>query len=121
MRDPGGMANTSSDPEAPLPLFIVPGTPVVDVRQELQGTVVAVTPAFCVIQLEGAVCVSPWRDVAVGNVVPAPETLPDEIGEHDTRNAFARILREIEALDPEARPPVVVAAYEELLRVLREG
>ena len=48
----------------------MPGTPVVDLQNELVGTVVAVTPAFCVFEVEGALCVSPWRDVAIGNVSP---------------------------------------------------
>ena len=45
----------------------------------------------------------------------------DQHAEHDRRNAFARIVREIEALDSGNRPPVLVAAYEELLRFLQEG
>ncbi len=36
---------------------------VVDLQQEVAGRVVAVTPAFCVFEVEGALCVSPWRDV----------------------------------------------------------
>ena len=52
---------------------------MVDLQSELVGTVVAVTPAFCVFEVEGALCVSSWRDVAIGNVVPARETLPPDI------------------------------------------
>ncbi len=47
-------------------------------------------------EVENALCVSSWRDVAVGNVVPARETLPPDIVEHDRPNWFARILRELE-------------------------
>ncbi len=60
---PVAPTKTSPDPKQPTPLGIVPGTPVVDLQNELVGTVVAVTPAFCVFEVEGALCVSPWRDV----------------------------------------------------------
>ncbi len=112
---------TSPDPKQPTPLGIVPGTPVVDLQNELVGTVVAVTPAFCVVEVEGALGVSPWRDVAIGNVVPAPETLPPDIVEHDRRNWFARILREMEGLRPLGFTPALQAAYDELRRRLQDG
>ncbi len=99
----------------------MPGTPVVDLQNELVGTVVAVTPAFCVFEVEGALGVSPWRDVAIGNVVPAPETLPPDIVEHDRRNWFARILREMEGLRPLGFTRALQAAYDDLRRRLQGG
>ncbi len=118
---PVAPTKTSPDPKQPTPLGIVPGTPVVDLQNELVGTVVAVTPAFCVFEVEGALCVSPWRDVAVGNIVPVPETLPPDIVEHDRRNWFARILREMEGLRPLGFTPALQAAYDELRRRLQDG
>ncbi len=91
---------------------------MVDLQSELVGTVVAVTPAFCVFEVEGALGVSPWRDVAIGNVVPARETLPPE---HDRRNWLARILREMEGLRPLGFTPALRAAYDDLRRRLQDG
>ncbi len=79
------------------------------------------TPAFCGVEVEGALCVRPWRDVAIGNIVPAPETLPPDIVEHDRRNWFARILREMEALRPFGFTPALWAAYDDLRRRLQGG
>ena len=113
--------STSADPQQPTPLVIVPGTLVVDRKHELAGTVIAVAPAFCVLQVEDALCVSPWRDVAVGNVAPAPEMLPGEIAEHDRLNGHARVLRELEALKSEGLVPALQVAYDDVLRRLRDG
>ncbi len=112
---------TSPDPKQPTPLVIVPGTPVVDLENELVGKVVAVTPAFCVFEVEGALCVSPWRDVAIGNIVPARETLPPDIEDHDRRNYYARILREMEGLKPLGLTSALQAAYDDLLRRLQDA
>ncbi len=99
----------------------MPGTPVVDLQNELVGTVVAMTPAFCVFEVEGALCVSPWRDVAIGNIVPAREMLPPDIEDHDRRNWYARILRELEGLKPLGFTPALQAAYDDLRRRFQEG
>ena len=66
VREQRPVAPTKTSPHAkqPIPLEIVPGTPVVDLQQEVVGRVVAVTPAFCVFEVEGALCVNPWRNVA---------------------------------------------------------
>ena len=94
---------------------------MVDLQSELVGTVVAVTPAFCVFEVEGALCVSPWRDVAIGNIVPAREMLPPDIEDHDRRNWYARILRELEGLKPFDLTPALRAAYDDLRRRLQDG
>ncbi len=79
------------------------------------------TPAFCGVEVEGARCVSPWRDVAIGNIVPARETLPPDIEDHDRRNYYARVLRELEGLKPFGLTPALRAAYDDLLRRLQDG
>ena len=60
-------------------------------------------------------------DVAIGNVVPAPETLPPDIEDHDRRSWFARILREMEGLKPLGFTPALQAAYDDLRRRLQGG
>ena len=77
--------------------------------------------AFCVFAVEDALCVSPWRDVAIGNIVPAREMLPPDIEDHDRRNYYARVLRELEGLKPLGFTPALRAAYDELLHALAEG
>ena len=49
----------------------------------------------------------------MGNIVPARETLPPDIVEHDRRNWFARILREMEGLKPLGFTPALQAAYDD--------
>ncbi len=46
---------------------------------------------------------------------------PPDIEDHDRRNWYARILRELEGLKPFGLTPALRAAYDELLHALAEG
>ncbi len=59
--------------------------------------------------------------MAIGNIVPARETLPPDIEDHDRRNYYARVLRELEGLKPLGLTPALRAAYDDLRRRLQEG
>ena len=116
---------TSSDPERPMGLVVVPGTPVVDCRHEVFGRAVAVTPGFCVMRPgrgSAGYCVCPWRDVAVGHVAPVPGVLPGRAEDKDRLDYCAALLAELEGLRTAAGlTPLLKAARKEVLRTLRSG
>jgi hypothetical protein len=64
------------------------------------GHIAGISQAFCIYRLVDAetLCVANWRDIAIGNICPAPSLLPATVSENDGRNGSATVLRELLAL-----------------------
>ena len=119
------MTDTSSEQASshhhPLHVAIVPGMPVCVMTDGSPGTVAGITQAFCIYRIDGtdSLAVANWRDIAVGNICPAPTLLPTDITENDRRNASATVLRELIGLEHVAElTPGQSTTLKELVRLL---
>ena len=105
----------------PLQVAIMPGMPVCEMAHGVPGNIVGITQAFCVYRLADTetLCVSNWRDIALGNVCPAPSLLSPDVTENDQRNASAALLRELLGLEHVATlTSAQQAAMDELIEFL---
>lgn len=113
--------NKRSSLRQPLPVTLVPGMRVHDVRDVPAGEVVGITQQFCVYRLadDDRLCVANWRDLALDNICPAAPLLPSDVTVNDRLNASATVLRELLAFQRLAElSPAQHAAMDELLAVL---
>ena len=104
-----------------LQVAIMPGMPVCEMAHGVPGNIVGITQAFCVYRLADTetLCVSNCRDIALGNVCPAPSLLSPDVTENDQLNASAALLRELLELEHVATlTSAQQAAMDELIEFL---
>lgn len=114
---------TSANPGTPLRLDIRRGTPVVDMRSEIVGSVWGVTHGLCVVRTDQHhFFIAPWQDVALGNIRPAASCLPQSVAEQDQLDYYAQALCNLNharGVADQQPPPALETAHQFLVRTLK--
>ena len=103
------------------------GTPACDMRHGRQGQLVGITNSYCILlvhdeqDVENKFSVVPWQHVAVGNVAPAKELLPDRWDERERLDSYAVLFRELTAVQPEHMTPHLEKTLQELYLALTKS
>ena len=114
---------TSADPGTPLRLDIRRGTPVVDMRSEIFGSVWGVTRDLCIVRTEhDNFFIAPWQDVALGNIRPDACCLPEPVAEQDRLDYYAQALCNLNharGVTDQQPPPELETAQQFLMKKLK--
>jgi|GEM_PF-1197709 len=120
---PAQPLRTSNSPDELLRLEIAPGTPVYDTRHATAGQAVGVTNGYCLFQVDSqetknSFSVTPWRDLAIGNIGPAQHLLPADPDQRDRLDTYAVLFRELTSVHPDDMFPALVKTLQELQIIL---